>query len=132
MTKAYEKFGHLSVFFGSMVVKQKYRAILQQKPNPAPLQDSDYESDDQSGTQDESDEDEASDNENNDENAEGPNDRGTYSKEYTLKHPEIKWVHRGQGRYLPASEVKVDPPALTPRPTRYADRTVPLGRTLWY
>ena len=130
MTKAYEKFGHLSVFFGSMVVKQKYRAILQQKPNPAPLQDSDYESDDQSGTQDESDEDEASDDENNDENAEGPNDRGTYSKEYTLKHPEIKWVHRGQGRYLPASEVKVDPPALTPRPTRYAARTVPHGRKL--
>ena len=37
-------------------------------------------------------------------NADGPNRRGTYSKEYTLKHPEIGWVHRGQGRYLPASQ----------------------------
>lgn len=36
----------------------------------------------------------------------GPNARGTYSKEYTLRHPEIKWVHRGQGRYLPADEIK--------------------------
>lgn len=132
MTKAYEKFGHLSVFFGSMDVKQKYRAILQQKPNPAPMLDSDFESDDQSDAQDETDENEASDDENNDENAEGPNDRGTYSKEYTLKHPEIKWVHRGQGRYLPASEVKVDPPALTPRPTRYAAWNVSHGRRHWY
>lgn len=33
----------------------------------------------------------------------GPNHRGTYSKSYILQHPEIKWVHRGQGRYLPAN-----------------------------
>ena len=33
---------------------------------------------------------------------EGPNHRGTYSKAYVLQHPEIKWQHRGQGRYLPA------------------------------
>ena len=32
----------------------------------------------------------------------GPNHRGTYSKAYVLQHPEIKWQHRGQGRYLPA------------------------------
>ena len=41
------------------------------------------------------------------ENAEGPNQYGTFSKAYTLKHPEIKWVHRGSGRWLPAEEVKV-------------------------
>ena len=35
----------------------------------------------------------------------GPNHKGTYSKAYTLKHPEVKWVHRGQGRYLPSNTV---------------------------
>ena len=35
----------------------------------------------------------------------GPNHKGTYSKAYTIKHPEIKWVHRGQGRYLPTETV---------------------------
>ena len=34
----------------------------------------------------------------------GPNSRGTYSKKYTLLHPEIAWVHRGQGRYLPVTK----------------------------
>lgn len=38
-----------------------------------------------------------------DDDGEGPNHRGTYSKAYTLLHPEIKWTHRGQGRYLPAN-----------------------------
>ena len=37
-----------------------------------------------------------------DDDGEGPNHRGTYSKAYTLLHPDIRWVHRGQGRYLPA------------------------------
>ncbi|OTA34201.1 hypothetical protein BTJ68_06286 [Hortaea werneckii EXF-2000] len=36
----------------------------------------------------------------------GRNARGTYSKAYTLRHPDIEWVHRGQGRYLPAGEIK--------------------------
>ena len=49
----------------------------------------------------------------------GPNHRGTYSKEHTMKHPEIEWIHRGQGRYLPASEIKNATPILSPRPTRY-------------
>jgi hypothetical protein len=35
----------------------------------------------------------------------GPNHKGTYSKAFTIKHPEIKWVHRGQGRYLPSETV---------------------------
>lgn len=35
----------------------------------------------------------------------GPNHKGTYSKAYTIRHPEIKWVHRGQGRYLPSETV---------------------------
>lgn len=38
----------------------------------------------------------------NEDDGDGPNRRGTYSKAYVLQHPEIKWVHRGQGRYLPA------------------------------
>ncbi len=38
-----------------------------------------------------------------DDDGDGPNHRGTYSKAYTMLHPEIKWVHRGQGRYLPAA-----------------------------
>lgn len=40
----------------------------------------------------------------NEDEGDGPNRRGTYSKAYTLQHPEIEWVHRGQGRYLPASQ----------------------------
>jgi hypothetical protein len=36
---------------------------------------------------------------------EGRNHHGTFSKEYTLKHPEITWIHRGQGRYLPAKDL---------------------------
>ena len=39
----------------------------------------------------------------NEDDQEGPNRRGTYSRQYTLLHPEVEWVHRGQGRYLPAS-----------------------------
>jgi hypothetical protein len=51
---------------------------------------------------------------------EGPNRRGTYSKDYTLRHPEIRWVHRGQGRYLPADEVKRDSTVAVPvRRSRY-------------
>jgi hypothetical protein len=40
-----------------------------------------------------------------DDDEDGPNHKGTYSKAYTIKHPEIKWVHRGQGRYLPTETV---------------------------
>lgn len=40
----------------------------------------------------------------NEDDVDGPNHRGTYSKSYTLQHPEIEWIHRGQGRYLPASQ----------------------------
>jgi hypothetical protein len=36
----------------------------------------------------------------------GRNHRGTYSKAYTVMHPEIRWVHRGQGRYLPIDAAK--------------------------
>ena len=45
---------------------------------------------------------------------EGRNARGTYAKEYTIRHPEIQWVHRGQGRYLPAENLKRDA-ALVPQ-----------------
>jgi hypothetical protein len=36
---------------------------------------------------------------------EGRNHHGTFSKDYTLSHPEITWIHRGQGRYLPSKDV---------------------------
>ncbi|KAK5108055.1 hypothetical protein LTR62_008829 [Meristemomyces frigidus] len=52
-----------------------------------------------------------------DEDVGGRNARGTYSREYTLKHPETTWVHRGQGRYLPAEEVKAERLAM-PAPER--------------
>lgn len=39
-------------------------------------------------------------------NDDGPNHRGTYSKAYVRAHPEIKWIHRGQGRYLPATQAR--------------------------
>jgi len=44
--------------------------------------------------------------EDDDIDGEGPNHRGTYSKAYTVQHPEIKWVHRGQGRYLPLTAAR--------------------------
>lgn len=52
------------------------------------------------------------------ENGNGPNARGTYPKEYTLRHPEIQWIHRGQGRYLPISQLKNEAVATLQRPTR--------------
>lgn len=48
----------------------------------------------------------------------GPNHRGTYSKEYVIKHPEIKWSHRGQGRYLPSNEVNAASSIASPQPGR--------------
>jgi hypothetical protein len=30
----------------------------------------------------------------------------TYSKQWTLRHPEIDWVHRGQGRYISAAQAR--------------------------
>ncbi|USW48813.1 hypothetical protein Slin15195_G021320 [Septoria linicola] len=107
MTRAYTQYGHLTVRFGTRAAKERLRAILQSRSKPS-FGSSDDESDSQS------DEEELE----QDEDAEGPNDRGTYSREYTLKHPETKWVHRGQGRYLPASEIKVEPVTSSPRPTR--------------
>lgn len=50
----------------------------------------------------------------------GPNERGTYSKAYTTKHPEIRWVHRGQGRYLPANAVVKEENDFPPRTTRHS------------
>lgn len=107
MTRAYTQYGHLTIRFGTRAAKERLRAILQARPKPS-FGSSDDESDDQS------DEEELE----QDEDTEGPNDRGTYSRGYTLKHPETKWVHRGQGRYLPASEIKVEPATSSPRPTR--------------
>ena len=53
-----------------------------------------------------------------DEGDEGRNARGTYAREYTIRHPEIKWVHRGQGRYLPAEDLKRDDTLVPQRRSR--------------
>ena len=47
-----------------------------------------------------------------------PNAKGTYSKKYTLRHPETIWTHRGQGRYLPLDVVKKDVEVPVGRPAR--------------
>lgn len=53
----------------------------------------------------------------NDNNDDGKNARGTFSKEHTLRHPETKWIHRGQGRYLPVDAVTLAPGRhASPRP----------------
>lgn len=49
----------------------------------------------------------------------GRNARGTFSKAYTLRHPDIEWVHRGQGRYLPAGEIKRSLPSGPVKRSRY-------------
>ncbi|KAK0318684.1 hypothetical protein LTR82_010426 [Friedmanniomyces endolithicus] len=54
---------------------------------------------------------------NDDGNADGRNARGTFSREHTLRHPETKWVHRGQGRYLPVKKVQRDAAAVPERKT---------------
>ncbi|KAM3424901.1 hypothetical protein BST61_g6876 [Cercospora zeina] len=98
LTRAYTQYGHLTVRFAPRAARDRLRAILQSTPQP------DFaSSDDESGHRLEQPRHDAH------HDVEGPNERGTYSKQYTLKHPEIKWVHRGQGRYLPASEINPDP-----------------------
>ena len=48
----------------------------------------------------------------------GRNNRGTYSREFVEQHPEVRWVHRGQGRYLPRDELNQAQAAPRP-PTRF-------------
>ncbi|KAK4543336.1 hypothetical protein LTR36_005695 [Oleoguttula mirabilis] len=50
----------------------------------------------------------------------GPNERGTYSRQYTLRHPNVQWVHRGQGRYLPADEIKREAVPIPQRRSRHS------------
>ena len=63
--------------------------------------------DDDDDDDDDEDDEEATNGAAGDDGDEGPNARGTYSKAYVMKHPEVGWVHRGQGRYLPAAKAKV-------------------------
>lgn len=64
----------------------------------------------------------------NDDDADGPNRRGTYSKQYTLQHPEIEWVHRGQGRYLPTAHSSRRLQSATPS-SRFVIVTCPVDRS---
>ncbi|KAI7518269.1 hypothetical protein KC331_g21292, partial [Hortaea werneckii] len=65
----------------------------------------------------------------------GRNARGTYSKAYTLRHPDIEWVHRGQGRYLPAGEIKRSLPSEPIKRSRHSRVTdsnhVSIGNDAW-
>lgn len=95
---------HLTVRFGPALARDRFRSIFRTKPKPLSRASNispfaSVKADD-GGL------------------GEGPNHRGTYSKEYTLSHPEVDWIHRGQGRYLPVSKLKADSPAASPRPTR--------------
>ncbi|KXS96815.1 hypothetical protein AC578_8304 [Pseudocercospora eumusae] len=114
-TKSYVVAGYFTVRFGSDSLKDALRQILRKAPQPSDYHSGDNQSDDDEGEPDDDDDDDEA-----VEETDGPNHRGTYSKDYVLKHPDIKWIHRGQGRYLPASELKPDPIISSPRPTRNA------------
>ncbi|KXT11211.1 hypothetical protein AC579_10009 [Pseudocercospora musae] len=116
-TRSYVAAGYFTVRFASDSLKDALRQILSKAPHPS---DYHHSSDHHHETDDSEDEAVVDDDEVVEE-VEGPNHRGTYSKEYVLKHPEIDWIHRGQGRYLPASELKPDPIIWSPRPTRHAN-----------
>ncbi|KAK4504259.1 hypothetical protein PRZ48_005175 [Zasmidium cellare] len=99
--------GLLFVRFSDGVARDRFRGIIRTKPKPVSQASNNFHHQFyQAGNDDDED------------STYGPNHRGTYSKEYTRLHPDIKWIHRGQGRYLPASEVKPDNPNVSPRPTR--------------
>lgn len=108
--------GLLTVRFSDGVARDRFRGIIRAKPKPISHASNNFH---QQFYQTGNDDDE--------ESTYGPNHRGTYSKEYTRLHPDIKWIHRGQGRYLPASEVKSDNPNVSPRPTRYVLSTMYIG-----
>lgn len=98
--------GRLKIHFGSNAAKEAFRNIVKSKPNPisCPNRTSSAHIDNLSE---------------DDEGQEGPNHLGTYSKQYTLDHPEIKWMHRGSGRYVKADDLRPDFPVTSPRSTRY-------------
>ncbi|SMR43544.1 unnamed protein product [Zymoseptoria tritici ST99CH_3D1] len=97
--------GRLKIHFGSNAAKEAFRNIVKSKPNPifCPNRTSSAHIDNLSE---------------DDEGQEGPNHLGTYSKQYTLDHPEIKWMHRGSGRYVKADDLRPDFPVTSPRSTR--------------
>ncbi|CAK4033686.1 Hypothetical predicted protein [Lecanosticta acicola] len=101
----------LKVRFGSRVSKERFRVILRAKPRPVSVASKSAFS-------------AAPGQLIRDEVEQGPNRRGTYSKEYTLQHPDIKFVHRGQGRYVPASDLSQASPATTPVPLSRPRRQV--------
>ncbi|KAF2216668.1 hypothetical protein CERZMDRAFT_92743 [Cercospora zeae-maydis SCOH1-5] len=107
LTRAYTQYGHLTIRFAPRAARDRLRAILLAKPQPDFASSNDDDDDDDDDV--ESDHRFEQPRRDARDDVEGPNERGTYSKQYTLKHPEIKWVHRGQGRYLPASEIKPEP-----------------------
>lgn len=100
--------GLLAIRFSSGVARDRFRGIIRTKPKPiSQASNTTHQHTYKPAIDDDED------------SNYGPNHRGTYSKEYTQLHPHIKWVHRGQGRYLPAAEIKSDNPNVSPRPTRY-------------
>lgn len=102
----------LRVQFSGHAVQEKFRAIIRSPPNPQLLPSpsisaqAEYDSDHE--------------NENGDENGSSALDPlKTYSKQETLNHPGVEFVHRGQGRYRMVAAIKNSSPATSQRPTRY-------------
>lgn len=105
--------GHiLRATFGDDAAKEKFRVIVQTTPQPqASMLTSAYtDSDDEEGNENES---------KPDADAHGLDPLKTYSKEETLRHPEVNFVHRGQGRYRMADAIKNLSLAVVQRSTRY-------------
>lgn len=100
----------LRATFVGLAAQEKLRAILRTKPSPQ-LSPSDSTS-----SQPESDDED----ENNFKTeADGLDPLKTYSKQETLSHPGVEFVHRGQGRYRMVTAIQdTNSPATLPRPTR--------------
>lgn len=102
----------LRVVFGPPAAREKLRAIDRSTPKPQ-LQNSNsisshLESDDGDDNHGQSEAD-----------TDGLDPNMTYSKEETLRHPGVEFVHRGQGRYRMVAAIKNLSPATVARPTRY-------------
>ncbi|KAF2858969.1 hypothetical protein K470DRAFT_111883 [Piedraia hortae CBS 480.64] len=61
----------------------------------------------------------------------GRNHHGTFSKEHTLRFPNITWVHRGKGRWLPVDEVATNPNGSFSKRGRSAPESHNERRGMW-
>ncbi|EME46381.1 hypothetical protein DOTSEDRAFT_42906 [Dothistroma septosporum NZE10] len=114
ITTARVVYNRLTISFGPALARERFRGIVRTSPKHISRAS---DTSDSTSSEVKSEDEEVS---------EGPNHRGTYAKEYTLLHPRVTWVHRGQGRYLPASAIANDSPSANSRPTRYGSCKISL------